>query len=46
MNPSDEFIHCAMDEENNTCKAIIKPQNFDEKRCWRPAKESSQIIEL
>jgi Family of unknown function (DUF5763) len=40
MNPSDEFIHCAMSEEKETCKATIKSQNGDEARCWRPAKEN------
>jgi hypothetical protein len=41
MNPSDEFIHCAMSEkEKETCKATIKPRNGEEKKCWRPAKEN------
>lgn len=41
MNPSDEFIHCAMNkEEKEACKATIKSQNGEEKRCWRPAKEN------
>ena len=43
MNPSDEFIHCGMSEnkvDKETCKAIIKPRNGDEKKCWRPAKEN------